>query len=93
MNVAKQLFPPSPGIDDAQNRTKRYERRMNGHPEGSSYQLGCKGATFSLLLCLGVVCCTVMLNSEWVDITKEGKKVVRDRGEGGGGCVVYIISG
>eukprot|EP00731_Ephydatia_muelleri_P008566 Em0004g904a len=43
---------------------------MNAN-QSVSYRLGCRGAVFSLLLCLMAICCTVLLNGEWMDVTKE----------------------
>ena len=69
MDVAKQLFPPSPGHHDAQQR-KKLRGHTNGNQSGS-YRLGCRGAVFSLLLCLMAIFCTALLNGEWMDGRKE----------------------
>lgn len=73
MDVAKQLFPPSPGHHDAQQR-KKLRGHTNGNQSGS-YRLGCRGAVFSLLLCLIAIFCTALLNGEWMDGRKEGEEV------------------
>lgn len=74
MDVAKQLFPLSPGSQDALQRRK-LTRHANGNPNGS-YRLGFKGAVFSLLLCAMAILCTVLLNGDLLDVTKEGNKFV-----------------